>query len=258
MAAGLFFQAAYTFSKAITEADDIVSPQNPYNLGSDRGLAGFDRPHVFVVNYVYELPLFKNTANRALKFALGNWEVSGVTTFQSGHPQNLGLNTPFNGLAGRPDVVGGSSLTYPKTQAEWFNVNAFAAPAFGFYGNAGHNTIRGPGTHSWDVSLFKKFQVKEKASMQFRAEAYNVVNHVNFDGLSTGFGSGDFGRVPARATPQLQIGLKLISDAGSRDLLGRVAGHGLTILRVRALCRAPASHCGRIVNRGSARDHNND
>jgi hypothetical protein len=211
MAAGLVFQAAYTFSKAITTADDLgVTPQNPYNPGGDRGLAAFDRPHVFVVNYVYEVPLFKNAANRALKFALGNWEVSGVTTFQSGHPQNLGLNTPFNGLAGRPDVVGGSSLTYPKTQDQWFNVNAFAAPAFGFYGNAGHNTIRGPGTHTWDVSLFKKFQVREKASMQFRAEAYNVVNHVNFDGLSTAFGNGDFGHVTSARDPRsMQIGLKM-------------------------------------------------
>jgi hypothetical protein len=125
----------------------------------------------------------------------GGWQISGITMFQSGTPRNLGLTGGTIGLAARPDVVAGQSVDGPKTVAEWFNTAAFTAPAYGFFGNAGRNDIRGPGLNNWDLSMFKRFQIKERCSFLLRGDAFNAFNHANFDGVSTTYGAGNFGQV---------------------------------------------------------------
>jgi hypothetical protein len=92
---------------------------------------------------------------------------------------------------------------------QWFDTTAFEAPAFGFFGNAGRNIVRGPGIHNWDLSLFKNFALGERANFQFRAEAFNAFNHTNLDAVSTVLGSGNFGQVTsARTARVVQFGLK--------------------------------------------------
>jgi hypothetical protein len=203
MSQGLMFGLAYTFSRAIGDASDFnESPQDSYNLKAERGLLSFDRTHMFVGNYIYELPIFRDHSKIAGKM-LGGWQITGVTTYLSGTPRNLGLTGGTIGLATRPDVKAGGELAMPKTVAQWFDTSRFSAPAFGVFGNAGRNTIRGPGMQQWDVALFKTFRPTERYAFTVRGEAFNVFNHTNFDSISMNYGAGNFGQVTSARAPRL-------------------------------------------------------
>jgi hypothetical protein len=206
---GLHFQAVYTYSKTMTDADGFAAlPQNPYNMKLERSLASFDRPHMLIVNYLYELPFWRNPGNM-LQRVLGGWQFDGVAAFQSGTPFSSGLSGTTIGLATRPDVVAGQSLEGPRTAQAWFNTAAFSAPVFGRYGNSGRNTLRGPAIHKWDLALFKNFRFGETRNVQIRCDAYNALNHTNFSGVSAALGSANFGQVTSARDPRsVQIGLK--------------------------------------------------
>jgi hypothetical protein len=207
---GLRFQAVYTFSRVLTDADGFGGlPQNPYNRRAERGLASFDRTHVAVMNYTYELPFFRNPANLVQRL-IGGWQTSGITAFQSGRPYNVGLTGANIGLANRPDLVAGQPIEGPKTASQWFNIAAFRMPAFGFYGNAGRDLVRGPGINKWDFSMFKNFRITEAANVQFRWETFNLFNNANFDGVSLSLGAANFGQVTSARDPRtMQFGLKV-------------------------------------------------
>ncbi|MBM3726841.1 MAG: hypothetical protein FJW40_15650 [Acidobacteria bacterium] len=207
---GLRFQGVYTWSKVIADAENFGAlPQNPYNRAAERSLASFDRTHVAVFNYTYELPFFRKPAN-AFQSLIGGWQMNGITAFQSGRPFNIGLAGTTIGLAQRPDVVPGQSAKGSKTVAQWFNTNAFRFPAFGRYGNAGRNLVRGPGINKWDFSLFKNFRVKERGLVQFRWEMFNMFNNANFEGVSGALGAANFGQVVSARDPRtMQFGLKV-------------------------------------------------
>jgi len=205
---GFMFQTSYTYSRTITDADGFGSvPQDSFNLNAERGLASFDRTHMAVVNWVYELPFFRNPRN-TLQMLLGGWQINGITSFQSGTPRNVGLATGDRGIATRPDATGASAQG-PESVAQWFNTAAFAAPAAGMFGNAGRNLVRGPGINQWDLQVFKNFEFSERTNLQFRWEMFNAFNNANFDGVSTALGSGNFGQVTsARDARVMQFGLK--------------------------------------------------
>jgi hypothetical protein len=211
---GLKFQVAYTFSRGIGDVFDSngrsvnALPQDSYNLRAERGLLGFDRPHNLVINYIYELPFFRDQPGLAGRI-LGGWQISGISTFASGPTASPGISTGRNGLANRPNLVG-NQIEGPKTVEQWFNRAAFAEPAPGFFGNAGRNIIREPGINKWDMSFFKNNRITETVSLQFRAEFFNIFNHASFNGINTTFGSGAFGRVTSARDPRIvQFGLKL-------------------------------------------------
>ncbi|HEX4168095.1 MAG TPA: carboxypeptidase regulatory-like domain-containing protein [Bryobacteraceae bacterium] len=210
MSKGLLLQAVYTWSKAIADASAYAQlPQDSYDLRAERSLASFDRPHVFVLNYVYDLPFFRQQKG-FLGEAFGGWELSGIVTLQSGTPINIGLTGGNIGLATRPNVVGGQTANGPKTVNEWFNTAAFTMPAYGFFGNSAEYSVRGPGVETWDFSLFKKFQIGERLSYQLRGDAFNLFNHTNFETVSSNLGAGNFGQVTAAHDPRiLQVSMKL-------------------------------------------------
>jgi hypothetical protein len=87
--------------------------------------------------------------------------------------------------------------------AEWFNTNAFAAPAPGFFGNASTGSITGPGAIVFDMALYKDFKIGERQKFEFRSEFFNIFNHTNFSGVSTSFGSGNFGQVTSARDPRI-------------------------------------------------------
>ena len=210
---GFKFQTAYTFSRGIGDVMDSngrsvnATPQDSYNLRAERGLLGFDRTHNLVVNYIYELPFLKNRRG-AVGRIFGGWEISGITTVSSGPVAAPGISTGRNGLATRPNLVG--DVEGARTVQQWFNTAAFAEPAPGFFGNAGRNIIREPGTHKWDMSFFKNNRITESVNLQFRAEFFNIFNHASFNGINTTFGSGAFGSVTSARDPRIvQFGLKL-------------------------------------------------
>ncbi|HJZ96740.1 MAG TPA: hypothetical protein VKE70_09530, partial [Candidatus Solibacter sp.] len=175
------------------------------------GPTSYDRRYIFVQTYTYRIPLFRHSQYKLLKNSLGGWELSGITRAQSG-----GYNTVVGNVTGvtrRADYIGGD-VTLPsdeRTPNHWFNTAAFAGEPVNRLGNAGSNTIQGPGLYLWDVSLRKDVRIHERYKLQFRADSFNVMNHVNFRSLQVTvttpntFGSLT-GSGPAR---NLQGGLRL-------------------------------------------------
>ena len=103
-------------------------------------------------------------------------------------------------------------MSYPHTAAQWFNTDAFAPPATGAWGNAGHNSLRGPGRNNWNLSLFKSFTLNETrgSRLELRAESFNTWNHTEFNQVSNALGSKNFGQVTSAFDPRVfQFGAKL-------------------------------------------------
>jgi hypothetical protein len=209
---GLSFGTAYTYSKTIglsAATGMYTGPQNTYNIKAERGPASFDRTHVLVLNYVYDVPLFRQVTG-AGGAILHGWEATGIVTFESGFPLTPGFTSDTAGLASRPNLLAGPAINGPKTADQWFNTQAFAAPPFGHFGSAGVGVIRGPGLNNWDLGFFKNFPIKERLKLQFRSELFNAFNHTNFNTVDANFGSGSFGQVTSAHTPRVvQFSLRL-------------------------------------------------
>jgi hypothetical protein len=215
LADSLTLQVAYTYSKVYDAfSGDLSQVSNPYDRNYDYGPGGLDRAHIGLVNFIYELPFFKNS-NRAMKATLGGWELSGIVTMETGIPLNitLGGSQGSNGLAqgtNRPDKVG--DIAYPDTVSQWFNPAAFAKPAVGAWGNLEHNALRQPGRNNWNLSLFKNFVFDERGDrLEFRAESFNTWNHTQFHNVSSSYSSSNFGAVTSTWDPRVfQLGMKLV------------------------------------------------
>lgn len=127
---GLFFSANYTFSRTLDTTSG--GPQDGYNARADYGLSDIHRAHVFNVNYVYELPFFRNTGNALLKNALGGWELAGITTYQSGAPATLSVPVDIARIgagSSRASLVADPNLSSgERTLERWFNTEAALAP----------------------------------------------------------------------------------------------------------------------------------
>ncbi len=225
---GLSALASYTWSKSIDDASDFFSstgdanfPQDSYNLRAERGLSNFDVRSRMSVSYSYDLPThrFDQTFLRTL---LGGWQTFGILTFQTGQPFTVALlpdfdnsNTGtsilgFGGANDRPNVAGNPHISNPSPDM-WFNTAAFAIPPFGSFGNAGRNILEGPGLQAINLSLVKNTRVREGMSLQFRAEAFNIVNHPNFNLPDNFIGSPTFGKILSAQDPRhIQFGLKLL------------------------------------------------
>jgi len=208
---------AYTWSQCLTDSrsDRSNAPQNIYNLAGEYGRCQLDRRDVFTANYVYALPFFRN-GNNILKYTLGGWEISGIISASTGLPLNPATTSTFDpsGQGGprRPDIVGNPNSGAPHTIKQWFNTAAFIdVPPGNFRPGTSHpGSISGPGFQRFDFSLFKNIPIHESVSAQFRAEAFNVFNHTNFDGVDTTLGSATYGQVTAYRDPRImQLGLKL-------------------------------------------------
>ncbi len=201
---GLQFRAVYTFSKNLdngTAWNTSVSSNTPAFVSYpkqpslDYGLAATDVRHIGVFNSTWDLPVGKghlllHHAGAALDRTVGGWSLSNIVTAQSGLPltPQLGYNPTGSGDSRnpvRPDVnrafsgqlyTGGSTA---QRAARFFNPAAFSAPAYGTVGNLSRNAITAPGFVSWDISLRKSTQLTERLNAQFRAEAFNLLNHTN-------------------------------------------------------------------------------
>ncbi len=227
---------SYTFSKSIDDDPDVTESgfpgesisgtafQDPNNRRSERALSPFDAPQSFTVNAVYNLPFGRGHALLANKGLLtqifGNWRLNGIDTFRSGVP--LGLTTASNTLGTfegtqRPNWDG-STQTVSGPIADrlnnYFNTAAFTTPAPFTYGNAGRllPSLRGPGVVNLDLSLDKEFSVFERVRLQFRAEAFNALNHPLFGLPGVVIGSSTAGVVSQQLNlpRDVQFGLKLL------------------------------------------------
>jgi Carboxypeptidase regulatory-like domain/TonB dependent receptor-like, beta-barrel len=238
----LQLQAAYTLSRAVDPAtssngvSDLNNFSNPYDVHYDNGPSGLDRTQIAFVNFIYDIPLFRDSSNKVLKSVVGGWQVSGIVTLQTGEPLNIteggitncaqGANNPTSctgSLIGtgnissiipnannRPNVSG--SVSYPKTVAHWFNGSVFSPTVAGTWGNEPFNDLRGPGRQNWNLALFKSFLFSESrgSRLEFRAEFFNAFNHTEFNNVDRNFTDGNFGAITSAHDPrEIQLGLKL-------------------------------------------------
>jgi hypothetical protein len=199
------FSLAYTWSKTLSTVGQ--GAQNQRDFKAEYGPASFDFTHTISSTWVYDIPLFRH-GNKLAVSTLGNWSISGLALHQSGFALTPTLGTSSAGLATRPNQI--APVQQVGTLKQWFSTSSFAAPANGFFGDAAVGSIRGPGYTSFNVALAKTFPVGERFKAQFRAEAFNVLNHPNFGGVVTSLGSANFGHVTAAGDPrQLEFALKL-------------------------------------------------
>lgn len=203
--------ASFVWAKSIDDADsvipglfDSVGAQDERNLRLDRGLSFFNVGRRVSAGFVYDIP--KSAFLRPL---LSNWSLSGIVTLQDGTPLNpvyFAFDPANSGTPNRPDVVPGQSVKLPRSQQtieRFFNTAAFQAPQPFHLGTAGRNILPGPGNNVFDLALHRRFPIRERAAIEFRAESFNAFNHPNWGipGQWPDFGPF-FGRILATGDPR--------------------------------------------------------
>jgi len=164
-------------------------PQDPMNMAAEKGLSDFDHRHRFVTSFLYELPFLKNSEGWT-RITLGDWQVGGIYTLESGSPFTVNLTSDVanNGepTATQSNISERPNLTCnpnggPKTPAQWFNISCFSEPGAFTYGNAGRDIVTGPGFNNFDATFQKNFSIRESVQLQFRADIFDFFNHPNFN-----------------------------------------------------------------------------
>jgi hypothetical protein len=211
--------ASFVWSKSIDDADTVIpgfydslGAQDENNLRLERGLSSFNVGRRISGGYVVDLPRM-----RASGPVLRNWQLSGIVTLQDGMPMNIfyyAFDPANTGLPNRPNIVPGVPLTLPRGQRntqEFFNTAAFTAPAPYTFGDAGRNIVNGPGNNVFDMALHRRFAIRDRGSVEFRAESFNVFNHPNWGvpGTYADFSAPLFGGILGAGNPrQMQFALR--------------------------------------------------
>jgi len=200
-AGGLQLTLAYTYSHSIDDSSDRYDATfvDSYNLNSYRASSDYDQRQIFTVSYIYNLPIFQH-AKGLRGSMLGGWQVSGITTAQTGEPvsiinggtyDNAGVGNSV-GSGSFADLVGnphGPKPSFAQVPGIVYgplldNPGAYAQPTGLTFGDAGRNSLIGPGRVNFDMGLFKHFKIGESKAIEFRAEAFNVFNHPQWNGIN--------------------------------------------------------------------------
>ena len=198
--------AFYTFSKSIDNSSTFggagnTVAQNWLDLAAERGLSSFDRRHSFDMNWVLTSPAgnpgSRIAADKLVGRLLRDWTLSGSVTAQTGTPLtarvlgNTARLAQTGGIgSGRADATGLDLAS----AAPFFNLAAFAAPLAGQFGDAGRNTIPGPGLVSLNAAFGRSFQFGEtRRRLELRLEANNILNHVNYTNINTVVNATNYG-----------------------------------------------------------------
>jgi hypothetical protein len=221
---------AYTFGKALDDSASGVryfsgATGDPGDLRASRGLADFDRTHRLVVSFNLGLPNpFGRNAQGVKRALLSGWELSGVTTIQSGTPfsvTNTASNLDRDGQAGSPGAGGRADRVgdIPQTTEGdvrsrldgYLNPEAFARAPRSRYGTLGRNTIRGPGAHLWDMRMTKLTRIREGLNLRFFSEFFNLWNHAAFGNPGSVLDTAAFGTIRTTLSNAriVQLALKL-------------------------------------------------
>ncbi len=235
---GVLFGVAYTLSKASDDGSnqrDIIP--DTYNAHELWGPSEFDTRHVFIANFLYELPFFRNQNTLAGK-TIGGWQLSGIFQAQTGQPCSVGKSNDYAGVGvdGSMCNIGefwningpvnySHNFDYASgnpgaSSAYWFNPTTssgaplYTAPAPGtFVLTPGvRDSYYNPGFNNWNLGLFKKFAVTERFGFQFRAEAFDAFNHPNWGGVNNDpTNASTFGKITGKTgdVRNLQLSLRL-------------------------------------------------
>jgi hypothetical protein len=215
---GLTLQGNYTWSHCIGDLEETQLGIPTQYEAKDmrwyyRGNCAQDRRHNLNLSSVYEMrPFSENNVVRAL---VGGWKVSGILRVISGSPLTItsGLDTSLTNAVGgdRANQVLGDPYATEKTVDHWFNRAAFAQPADGQFGNVLPGSVIGPGSIRVDMCLTRAFQLRESQTLEFRAEAFNLPNHVNPNNPTTALSNSAFGKITTVGDPRIiQLALKYV------------------------------------------------
>jgi hypothetical protein len=215
---GLLLKGAYTFSKALNETDDDgwtgVTWNQPSQYHRNYARAGYDRPHMLQLGFVYELPWMRDSSS-PLAYIVKNWQINGIGAWLSGTPFSVGGSDGgvlqqvggFQSAQVNGEPTGGFGEAGPNEQ--WYDPSNFNQPAPGTWGNSGRNAFRGPSNWNLDFSVFRAFPIGNRR-LELRAESANVFNHAQFGNPVTGILDPNFMRIRslARAPRTVQLGIR--------------------------------------------------
>ena len=220
MSAGLGAGASYTLSQSIDDASSIgggatVVAQNDQDLAAERGLSSFDQRHRLSADFTYELPFGtdRRWANRGWPATIfSGWVWNGNVQLASGTPYTARVLGAFGDVAGgvngtlRAGYDGLPITLDDPTASRFFNTAAFSLPPSGTFGNAGRNTIPGPGTSNVNLGLTRNVPLGGNRVLSVQILASNVFNALQFAAIDTVVNSPTFGQVlAARAPRRIQI-----------------------------------------------------
>lgn len=201
-AANLEITVAYTYSHAIDDESDRYDGNfvDSYNIKSNRASSNMDQRQILNFSYVYTLPTLA-ASSRLVRTSLGGWQWSGITEIQTGHPFSItdGLYYDNAGVANGEGTgswvdaapnINPHAISGPRTQSGILgplldNPGAYNEPTGLTFGNLGRNSLYTPRNSNFDMGVFKHFPVGEKVNTEFRAEAFNVFNHTQFQGVNS-------------------------------------------------------------------------
>jgi hypothetical protein len=216
---GLMFQTAYTWSKAIDNADYTGGIYgfypNTQDASGERARASFDANHNFVGSAVWDIPFLRGR-NDLVGNILGGWQVSGIYTVRTGLPISPELGRDNAGVGSstrqRPFATGSPFLgRSERSVTQWFNASVYTNPALGTFSPVGRNILSGPGWNQVDMTFMKYFRMTEGVRLELRAEAYNIFNHTQFNGVGLNFNTpSTFGRITSARDPRsMMLGARL-------------------------------------------------
>ena len=205
---GLTYEVSYTWSHTL---DDIIPNNGVDDSDPHRwyGTSSLSQAHVLVVNWIYRLPFFAHASSPVVRGILGGWQISGISSFQTGPPLNFSC-----GISGLSSGIGGAVVCNPLGSLKvkkgdlidptlgstpgWLDPSVIGQVTLdqllannqpGMFGTMGKNTLRGPGRNNWDLALMKNFATPwfngEHSNIQFRFETFNTFNHPQWQGVNT-------------------------------------------------------------------------
>lgn len=215
----LTFLAGYTYSKCMDNASGLQDSTYPFDPRRSIALCNFDVTHNFVFSYNWLMPFDRWVSAGWARKVVGGWSLSGITNFATGLPITLTENDD-NALVGAfavpvdvPNFAGGKVLgdTNPRHANPYFNTTLFSNEQLGVLGNARRRFFHGPGLNNFNMALLKTLNISEARQLQFRAEAFNLFNHAQFQNPNGEINSSTFGVVTGARDPRImQLAVKFL------------------------------------------------
>jgi hypothetical protein len=215
---GFLLKGAYTWSKALNETDDDgwvgLTWNQPSQMHRNYARAGYDRPHVLQMGFVYELP-FARDSSHPVAYVVKNWQINGIASWMSGTPFSVGGDNGllqqvggFQSINVQGEPSGGFGEAGPDEQ--WYDPSVFSQPT-NEWGNSGRNSFRGPSNWNLDASLFRVIPIGTRR-LELRVESQNAANHSQWGNPVTGFTDPNFMRIRSyagwRSPRTVQLGVR--------------------------------------------------